>query len=53
MKVREVQRLSEPTDRRQLPLLEDEDLAGEAVIEPSRLVSDSASTTAVIRVPDR
>jgi uridine phosphorylase len=38
MEVREVQRLSEPADRRRLPLLEDEDLTGEAVIEPSRLI---------------
>jgi uridine phosphorylase len=34
----EVQRLSGPADRRRLPLLEDEDLTGEAVIEPSRLI---------------
>ena len=27
-----------PADRRGLPLLEDEDLTGEAVIEPSRLI---------------
>ena len=38
MEAREVQRLSGPTDRRRLPLLEDEDLTGEAVIEPSRLI---------------
>ena len=38
MKAREVQRLSGPADRRRLPLLEDEDLTGEAVIEPSRLI---------------
>jgi uridine phosphorylase len=38
MEVWEVQRLSEPADRRRLPLLEDEDLAGEALIEPSRLI---------------
>jgi hypothetical protein len=37
-RVREVQRLSEPADRPRLPLLEDEDLTGEAVIEPSRLI---------------
>lgn len=37
MRAREVQRLSGPTDHR-LPLLEDEDLTGEAVIEPSRLI---------------
>ncbi|MGD0377232.1 MAG: hypothetical protein ABSB01_21935, partial [Streptosporangiaceae bacterium] len=30
--------MSGPTDRRRLPLLEDEDLTGEAVIEPSRLI---------------
>ena len=35
---REVQGLSGLTDRRRLPLLEDEDLTGEAVIEPSRLI---------------
>ena len=33
-----MQRLSGPTDRRRLPLLEDEDLTGEAVIEPGRLI---------------
>jgi hypothetical protein len=35
---REVQGLSGPADRQRLPLLEDEDLAGEAVIEPGRLI---------------
>ena len=38
MEAREVQRLPGPADRRRLPLLEDEDLTGEAVIEPSRLI---------------
>ena len=38
MRVREVQRLSGPADRQRLPLLEDEDLTGEGVIEPSRLI---------------
>ena len=35
---REVQGLSGPADRQRLPLLEDEDLADEAVIEPGRLI---------------
>ena len=30
--------MSEAADRGQVPLLEDDDLAGEAVIEPSRLI---------------
>ncbi len=38
MQVREVRRLPGPADRQRLPLLEDEDLTGEAVIEPSRLI---------------
>ena len=33
-----MQRSSGPSDRRRLPLLEDEDLSGEAVMEPSRLI---------------
>jgi len=33
-----MQRLPGPADRQRLPLLEDEDLAGEAVIEPGRLI---------------
>ena len=47
MEVREVQRLSEPADRR-LPLLEDEDLAGEAVIEPSRLIRPVDAPTVAV-----
>ena len=38
MRVREVQRLSGSADRQRLPLLEGEDLTGEGVIEPSRLI---------------
>jgi hypothetical protein len=38
MEVREVQKLPGSADRRRLPLLEDEDLTGEAVIEPCRLI---------------
>ena len=38
MRVREVQRLPGPADRQRLPLLEGEDLTGEGVIEPSRLI---------------
>jgi uridine phosphorylase len=48
MEAREVQRLPEPADRRRLPLLEDEDLAGEAVIEPSRLIRPVDAPTVAV-----
>jgi len=40
--------LSGPTDRRRLPLLEDEDLTGEAVIEPSRLIRPVDAPTVAV-----
>jgi hypothetical protein len=43
-----VQRLSGPADRRRLPLLEDEDLTGEAVIEPSRLIRPVDAPTVAV-----
>ena len=48
MAAREVQRLSGPADRRRLPLLEDEDLTGEAVIEPSRLIRPVDAPTVAV-----
>ena len=43
-----MQRLPGPTDRRRLPLLEDEDLTGEAVIEPSRLIRPVDAPTVAV-----
>lgn len=40
--------MSEPADRLRLPLLEDEDLGGEAVIEPSRLIRPVDAPTVAV-----